>query len=35
VLYSVRDVPVVGVFIAETVASKLAGSVLDGVRFRL
>ena len=34
VLKSINDVPVVGMFVSETVASKLAGSVLDGVRFR-
>jgi len=34
VLKSTKDVPVVGVFISETIASKLAGDVLDGVRFR-
>jgi len=34
VLKSSKDVPVVGTFVSETMASKLAGSVLDGVRFR-
>jgi hypothetical protein len=34
VLKSTKDVPVVGTFVSETVASKLAGGVLDGVRFR-
>ena len=34
VLKSAKDVPVVGVFVSETVASKLAGDVLDDVRFR-
>jgi len=34
VLKSTKDVPVVGTFVSETIASKLAGSVLDGVRFR-
>ena len=34
VLKSSKDVPVVGTFVSETIASKLAGSVLDGVRFR-
>ena len=34
VLKSVKGVPVVGTFVSETIASKLAGSVLDGVRFR-
>jgi hypothetical protein len=33
VLKSVKDVPVVGVFLNETAASKLVGSVLDDVRF--
>jgi len=33
VLKSTKDVPVVGTFVSETIASKLAGSVLDGVRF--
>jgi len=35
VLKSVKDVPVVGVFISDSLASKFAGSVLDDVRFRL
>jgi len=34
VLKSIKDVPVVGVFVSETIASKLAVGVLDGVRFR-
>jgi len=34
VLKSTRDVPVVGVFVSESLASKVAGSVLDGVRFQ-
>ena len=34
VLKSTNDVPVVGVFVSETLASKFVGSVLDGVRFR-
>jgi hypothetical protein len=34
VLKSVKDVPVVGVFLNKTVAYKLVGSVLDDVRFR-
>ena len=34
VLKSTKDVPVVGVFISETLASKLAGGVLDDVRVR-
>ena len=33
VLKSTKDVPVVGTFVSETIASKLAVSVLDGVRF--
>ncbi len=33
VLKLAKDVPVVGVFVSETAASRLAGSVLDGVRF--
>jgi len=33
VLKSTKDVPVVGTFVSETIASKLAGSVLDGVKF--
>jgi hypothetical protein len=32
VLKSTKDVPVVGVFVSETVASRLASSVLDDVR---
>ena len=34
VLKSTKDVPVVGVFVSESLASKVAVSVLDGVRFR-
>ena len=34
VLKSTKNVPVVGVFVSESLASKLASSVLDGVRFR-
>jgi len=34
VLKSIKDVPVVGVFVSESLASKVVGSVLDDVRFR-
>ena len=34
VLKSTKNVPVVGVFVSESLASKVAVSVLDGVRFR-
>jgi hypothetical protein len=34
VLKSTKDVPVVGVFISESLASKVSVSVLDDVRFR-
>jgi hypothetical protein len=33
VLKSTKDVPVVGIFVSESLASKFAAGVLDDVRF--